>query len=139
MGAWGTGYFEDDCALDFVDELEREGNPKETINYALDIPIDVEYLGVEEGCAIIVSATYIDRQINGTIFTPIGRNDTYSVDTFADRHPEVDLSDLREKAIQALHSVLCENSELNELWSENEDDYPLWRQGLEELIGRLNR
>ncbi|MFD2521469.1 hypothetical protein [Emticicia soli] len=35
--------------------------------------------------------------------------------------------------------LIGENSELNELWSENEEDYEEWRGGVEVLIKILER
>lgn len=61
------------------------------------------------------------------------------VDSFPERNPNIDLSDLKEKAVIALEKLLGEDSELNELWRENEEAYPSWRQGIEQLIERLNK
>ena len=68
MGAWGHGHFEDDTAWDFMDEIEEAADPKEVINAALDAAIETEYLESDMGNAVIVAATYVDRQQNGTIF-----------------------------------------------------------------------
>lgn len=139
MGAWGTGPFEDDGALDFVWSIEDAGNPKGIINTALEIAIDSEYLGVDDANAAIISAVYIDHQLNGTTFSPSQIDEPYPVDTFSERHPDLELSDLRQKAIEALTIVLGEQSELNELWTENGEDYEEWRSGIEVLIERLER
>ena len=40
---------------------------------------------------------------------------------------EFDLTPLKQKAIQAIDSVLSHHSELNELWAENEELYTSWR------------
>ena len=61
------------------------------------------------------------------------------MDTFPERHPDVDFSDLKNKAIQALQRLLDDDSELNELWADNEELYPAWKQGIEALIFRLNK
>ena len=68
-----------------------------------------------------------------------GTDEPLDVDTFPDRHPEIDFRELRSNAVLALNKVLDDKSELNELWAENEEDYPSWRQGIEKLIQRLNR
>ena len=139
MGAWGHGHFEDDSAWDFMDEIEEADDPKEVIDAALDTAINAEYLESDDGNAVIVAATYVDRQQNGTIFSSPGRDEPLNVDTFPDRHPDVDFSDLKNKAIQALQRLLDDDSELNELWSDNEELYPAWKQGVEVLIQRLNK
>ena len=139
MGAWGHGFFEDDSALDFMIDLEEDDNPKEDISNALKIGVEAEYLETDEGNAIIVAAAYIDRQINGTKYSEPETDEPLDVDTFPDRHPEIDFKELRSNAVLALNKVLDEKSELNELWAENEEDYPSWRQGIEKLIQRLKK
>ncbi|WP_162056495.1 DUF4259 domain-containing protein [Pontibacter pamirensis] len=137
MGAWGYGYFEDDAAFDFMAEVEESGNPKNVLKRAFDTAIDSDYLESDEGNAVIVAAAYVDRQLNGTRFSSADQEEPLSVDTFPDRNPQQDLSDLRDKALQALSKVLEDDSELNELWAENEEDYPAWREGVKQLIYRL--
>jgi hypothetical protein len=48
------------------------------------------------------------------------------VDTFPNRHPDIDFADLSNKAIQALKRLLSDDSELNELWSKNGKLHPTW-------------
>ena len=137
MGAWGFKYYEDDDAYDFMDEIEESKSPKELIEDALDTALKSDFIDSTEGNAVIVSATYIDRQTNGTRFSESGTGEILDVDTFPERNPNIDLSDLKENAVLALKKLLGEDSELNELWLENEEDYTSWRQGIEELIERL--
>jgi hypothetical protein len=139
MGAWGHGYFQNDSALDFVSDVEYSDNPKKLFKNAFDRAIKSNYLDSDIGCEVIVSSTYLDSQINGTRFSSPDREEPLEVDTFPERNPNVDLSELKESAIEALKKVIDENSELNELWADNEEDYPLWRQGVEELIERLTK
>ena len=136
MGAWGHGHFEDDAALDFMIEIEA-GDSKKTIADALTYALEVDYLDYDEGNAAIVSSAYIDRQVNGTKFSTPGQEEPLEVDTFPERHPDVELSEFRSAAVQALQKVLGDDSELNELWAENEELYPEWRLSIEQLINRL--
>jgi hypothetical protein len=136
MGAWGHGHFENDAALDFMADIEESNNPKDLLNEAFDTA-DADYLETDVGTSAIVAAAYVDRQINGTRFTSSEHDEPLEVDTFPDRHPDQNFSDLKEKAVQALINVLDENSELNELWEENEEDYPAWRESIEQMIQRL--
>ena len=137
MGAWGHGYFEDDSALDFVAEVESHSDPKNLFRESLETAIDSEYLDYSDATAVIVACAYIDRQILGTPFSSPEQEEPMGVDTFSERNPGIDLSDLRQMAVNALKKVIGENSELNELWEENEEEYPLWKAGIEEMIGRL--
>lgn len=139
MGAWGFKYYEDDNAYDFMDEIEESESPKELIEDALDTALESDFIDTTEGNAVIVSATYIDRQTNGTRFSEGNTGEILDVDSFPERNPNIDLSDLKEKVVIALQKLLGEDSELNELWRENEEAYPSWRQGIEQLIERLNK
>lgn len=139
MGAWGHGYFQNDSTLDFVSDVEYSDNPKGLFKNAFDRAIKSEYLDSDIGCEVIVSSTYLDSQINGTKFSSPDREEPFVVYTFPERNPNVDFTDLKESAVEALKKVIDENSELNELWVDNEEDYPIWRQGVEQLIGRLSK
>lgn len=136
MGAWGTGFFEDDGACDFMDEIESSDQPKETIVAAFNEAIDGEYLDTDGASAVIVAAAYVDRWVNGTRFTAPD-DDPLEVDSFPERHPDQDLSDLKGVAVLALQKVLGDDSELKELWMES-DEFEAWEGGVEQLIGRLD-
>ena len=131
MGAWGHGYFEDDAALDFMADLEESGTPAEIIQRALKNALDADYLESDDGSAAIVAATYIDRQVNGTRFSS-GDAEPLLVDSFPDRHPEIDLSVDREMAANALLRVVGDNSELKELWEES-GELDKWQSGIMSL------
>ena len=139
MGAWGHGHFEDDSALDFMAGVEESNDPKEIISGAFDTAIDADSVDPDEGNAVIVAATYVDSHLNGTKFSTEDQIEPLDVDTFQERHPDIDFSDLRKKAVLALKRILADKSELKELWEENEEDYPSWRRGIEQLIQRLEK
>ena|SRR5688572_29140135 len=139
MGAWGIGYFEDDSALDFMADIEDSDNPKQTIRDAISDAIDADYLESDQGTAAIIAAIYVDKQVNGTKYSSSDNDEPLDVDTFPERHPEQNFSDLKSTAVQALTKVLEENSELNELWAESEENYSASRQGVEQIISRLTK
>ena len=136
MGAWGTGYFEDDGAFDFMDEIESSDKPKETVATAFRGAIAADYLETDEANAVIVAAAYVDRYVNGTTFSAPDDDDPLDVDSFPERRPDQDLSGLTGIAVQALQKVIGENSELKELWEET-DEFEAWQGGVVQLIGRL--
>ncbi len=138
MGTWGTGYFEDDFALDFIDDVEESNDPKQIIKNVLKNAVESNYLESDDATAVIISCTYIDSQLNGTKFSR-DEEDHIEVDTFSSRNPSIDFSDLKINAITALKKVITDNSELNELWFENEEDYPIWKNGVEKLIQSLSK
>lgn len=137
MGAWGHKYFEDDAALDFMADIEDTHTPYQLIENSFKTAIKTDYLEYDEGNAVIVSAAYVDGQVNGSKFSEVDDEEPLNIDTFPAKHPDLDLSYLKLEAVQALEKVLGGESELNSLWMENEDEYPAWRQGIERLIDRL--
>ena len=137
MGTWGYNYFESDAAFDYMDDIENTDDPKDMIEDIFDEAIAGEYLDFDTGSAVIVAAAYVDRQLNGTRYSEPEIEDPLAVDSFATRHPDVDLATLRGAAVEALRKVQAEGSELLELWQENEAELPAWRQKIDELIARL--
>lgn len=133
MGAWDYGFFDNDTALDWVSELEDSDNPKAFFKRAFSNALKSTYLDQDDAHAVTVSASYIDYILNGTNY---GEDNEIFVD-FVNLHPKLKVDDLRGEAIKALQRVIGDNSELNELWSENKEDYQHWKSTIEELIGRL--
>ncbi len=140
MGAWGTGYFEDDDAMGFMNSIEESDTPKELIDEVLTDALQAEYLEFSEGIAAVVASVYIDRQVNGTTFSLAYHDEPLAVDTFPERHPDIDLSDLSSKAVEALKKVLSENSELHELWADaGGEDYEEWKTSIHQLLQHSER
>jgi hypothetical protein len=137
MGAWGHGHFENDTAADFVWDVEESSDPKQRIAQALYSAINADYIEADAGSEAIAAGAYIDCQANGTKFVDADGIGPLEVDNFPENHPTISLLDLKSTAVQALQKVLMDNSELNELWAENEEDYSLWRKEVEAMIQRL--
>jgi len=138
MGTWGHNYFENDAAFDYVAEIEESENLKEVIKNLIESAFENEdYLDADVAEGVIVAAIYVDRQVNGTIYSDPDRDEPLAVDTFPERHPQVDLSPYRTRALQALNKVVAEDSELLELWSENEELMLAWKKNVEDLSARL--
>lgn len=137
MGAWGHGHFENDTAADFVWKVEESEDPKQTIKAAFEAVFEEDYLDLDPASEAIAAAAFVDRQLNGTKFTDADGVGPLEVDNFPENHPGVDLSDLKIIAVKALRRVLGDNSELNELWADGEEDYPLWKNEVESMIKRL--
>ncbi|GAB4091192.1 DUF4259 domain-containing protein [Flaviaesturariibacter terrae] len=138
MGAWGPSYFESDAAFDYMDDIEETDDPVDMIGDIFSESLESDYLDADTGSAAIVAAAYVDRQLNGTRYTEAGDEEPLPIDSFPDRHPDIDLAPFRSKAIAALRKLLSDSSELRELWSENDHDGPAWRQSIEALIARLD-
>ncbi len=134
MGAWGTGLFENDEALDFAgDVVERGGLAlvENVIEELLDMGDD--YIDAPEAEQVLVAAEIVAALA--------GRPAPEYPDELAEWLDELDVepdATLVESARRACQRVLTPPSELLELWEEaGEDDYAEWRVGVEAIIARL--
>lgn len=136
MGAWGSGVFENDAALDWIDDLE-------TFN---DLSLITSTLKAALTNDLVV---YYDTYVNSEIMEIAPA----SAETVAALrgHPSADLpqqlqqwlashsllidEDTRELAIKVVERTL-KTTELREIWA-TESDYDLWKQGIENLLARL--
>jgi len=137
MGAWGYGLFDDDTAMDAVDAMQYEENPYEFFADAFEDAIIAEHLDYDSCHAVIVSAAYMDAMLNGTQYVIEGSEDADYFNVFAKKHIAINVIDLKPFARHALQLVLSDKSELNELWAENEELYPLWSANVNALMERL--
>ena len=138
MGTWGYKHFENDSAFDYSSMIEDSDNPKEILKDTFGHTLQMDNISADQGQAIIAFAAYVDSQTNGTKYSD-DDTDLLDVDTFPQRHPDLDFTDIKELAYKAVLKVLDKDSELNELWEENEEEYPLWIKEVEGLIERLKK
>lgn len=134
MGAWGTGILDDDAALEFLDELTEAKSPLEVMAKALGGAAAAEYLEYDAGQAALVSAAVVDAVCRRTALEGAEgalRSWLAGLDAAQARA-------LRGAAAGACRRLLGEGSELQELWSENAQDFPAWREKLEALAARLS-
>ncbi len=137
MGAWDYKIFDDDTAYDFTDEIKSDA--RDFFKSSFKNAINSEYLDYDECHMVAVSAAYLDSFLNGTSYRTDSEDgkDESNVNNFKELQKGLKLDDLTGIAIQALEKVISKKSELNELWSENEELYPKWKGNLKELIDRL--
>jgi hypothetical protein len=115
MGAWGAGPFDNDDALDFLDQLsdlpanELAGR----LEAALAVPTE-GYLEYPEGSAAIAAASLIAAVHRGA-FDGLNEQARELVQTGAVH----DNARLRDQALAALTRVIGESSEWQALWSES--------------------
>ena len=132
MGAWGMGIFDDDTSCDIIDEV-MEGDVNELFEKVSEYK-ESEYLEYEECHEVLVSGAILDAKLNGTKYQD-------AVDGFDSWVSSQDINipnSLQENIVASLKLVLSENSEINELWEENEDDYPTWKGNVESIITGLS-
>ncbi len=134
MGAWDTGIFDDDTAYDVLASLAI-ADPMEQINEWYDNVEDADYLEYTDCHCLLVSGTVIDAALNGTAYRC---DDEETLAAVVAVVKENDPASLKATAAANLQRVLGEASELRELWEENGELYPVWRQNIEEIIGRLS-
>jgi len=133
MGAWNYAVFDDDTAYDALDDLKVSSNIAADIEKYFDIVIGAKYIGYDEGHYALVSAAVIDSVINETQY----RCDDETYFQWIETLKRFDFAPLRQKAIVAIDAVLSDNSELKELWEENEELYSAWRDDKISIQERL--
>ncbi len=131
MGTWGVKTFENDGASDWLWDLE-ESDANSALVAALN-PEDTNYLEATDG-EIILAAAEIIQAIKNRPRAGLPENAL----NWINAHNTLDVSSLVTKAIAMVDRVLSDNSELRELWEENEDDYPKWHAHITELRSKLN-
>lgn len=127
MGAWGFLPFENDDALDWLDELE--GGGADVVRGAL-AKVNGGYVEAPEG-SIAVAAADITAACQGN---PSGDLPENVADWVTAHGAEITAEDV-ELALEAVGRVAGEKSELAELW--DDADEPEWRESLEDLAERL--
>lgn len=134
MGAWDTGIFDDDTAYDVLASFSL-ADPLEQINEWYDNVADSDYLEYTDCHCLLVSGAVIDAALNGTVYRC---DDAETLATVVDVVKQKDLDALKAATVSNLHRVLGDTSELRELWEENDELYPVWRQNIEAMIERLS-
>lgn len=122
MGAWNYGVFDDDTAYDALYDLQESANIIVEMEKYFDEVLKANYIDYDKGHYAIVSAAVIDSVINGTSYRC---DDSYI--EWIEKLNEFDFTPLKQKAVQAIDSVLSNHSELKELWEDNEELYTSWR------------
>jgi len=129
MGTWGYKPFENDDACDWIYDLEDSQDLallEETIAEACAD----DYLEAPEA-SMAVAAAEVIAALSGKA----GALPDEVLNWVKDRPPAP--AALRARAVKALKRILTD-SELKELWEENEDDFPEWQASLSDLLLRLD-
>jgi hypothetical protein len=132
MGAWGIGVFDNDDAVDWVSKLAN-ADSSDVLSGAIDAVTNAdEYLETPEGSRLLCACEVI-AALNGQPST----NLPDEVRQWVKSHEMLDIAVLIPVALQAIDRVLGEDSELNQLWRESENEYPMWRETVLSIKGRL--
>ncbi len=133
-GAWDMGPFENDDALDWVRELE-ESTDFSAIKAALrPATSSGSYIEAPSGSYAIAAAEVVAALLGNP-----AENLPSEISTWVAGQEVKPGSDLIGWAKTAVTNVLSkEKSELSQLWSEAGPSYDEWRDGLTDLLQRLD-
>ena len=135
MGAWGIHTFEDDLNVGWFDDLCDEKKPLAFLEDCLDLsPIGEDEMDDESCAGVLCTAVIMDGLLNGP--TPDLPDEVVS---WLEDNKKLKVTKLMPDAIAGLGRFLLDGSEMNDLWNENEDDYPKWKQLAFDLKARLER
>lgn len=133
MATWGLGVFDDDLAMDWVDQvLESEDAPamfESIFVYALD----TNYVSHEDSCAVTASCAIIDSLVNGTVY-PMESQDLHE---WIKDNPDLEVGKLGKLGASALDVIMSKKSELNELWQDSGAEYEDWLLRIKNLQKRV--
>lgn len=133
MGAWGTGTFENDTALDWTYSLDQ-ANDTNCIWQATEAVFLAPYIDSQvatEAIAAIEVATALKGQPNSHL--------PEDVEIWLNQNANLSLPDnYYLRATDALQLILGDHSELKELWEES-DSYKEWLTSINNLLSRLSK
>jgi hypothetical protein len=132
MGCWGTGTFENDDALDWAFDLGQNSG-MDPVQRVLRAPCDGDNLEAPDACEALAAA-----EIVAALLGRPASDLPVDVARWIAEHRGLDARPYREVALAHARAALGNNSELRELWAENEPDFPFWKATVEALIARLS-
>lgn len=112
MGAWGTGPFENDDAMDWIDELQ-EHNSVDTLIVSITDMIQAEEYIEADAASQAIAAAQIVACLNGQPVSELPQDAQAWVKGKTRPSPQV-LTDTKTVLEQVM-----ENSELRELWQDS--------------------
>ncbi|MEM1300245.1 MAG: DUF4259 domain-containing protein [Pseudomonadota bacterium] len=137
MGAWAAYAFADDTALDWLDGTFLSGGEpavraalqlvlSETAQTYLEYDASVEGRAAAEVVAVSFGVSRPDEDEEDIAKVAVHQEDLK-------KHPE-----LKVKALRALERVSASNSEIHELWTEDETAAAEWANANSDLRARLS-
>lgn len=133
MGAWGAGNFENDTALDWVWELEQATDLSVVESAIADVLNCDKYLDADLG-SIGLAAAEVVAALRDKPPDDLPEEVSAWVQTHRITPGEALVQDCR-KAVARIRDA--EESELQELWGEDQDSLAEWQAALDGLLTRL--
>jgi hypothetical protein len=136
MSTWDSGTFDNDYAMDWVQDLLETKN-LELIETTLDNVIDNGSGELEAPFAAeALAAIDVVARLQGNRGDDAGGETGDEIDAWVARCKRKVSAPLAAKAQQAIAVIVSEQSELHQLWRESAD-YDAWRAGVAALEARL--
>jgi hypothetical protein len=131
-GAWESGSFDNDDALDWAGECARSKGPS-LISTALNAALVAGYLEAPE-CSAAVAAAEVVAASKGNASKSLPKE----LSSWLAQQKKLEIANLAPLATKAVLRILNgPKSELQELWMENKKDFPVWKSQMQGLIARL--
>ncbi len=142
MGCWNYRIFCDDVAMDALDELLNSRDYlKELEEYLNRVLTETEDMIPYDTCQYgLVAAALVDviqNGVNWDLLTDVLMETDDVCSRMVEKMGTLNAWFLCEKAIRVIEAVEGENSELREMWEENQDAYPRWRENLDVIRERI--
>jgi len=130
MGAWGPGTFEDDLAVDWLEDL-FESDPEAFFAACLDLSglDDLPYLAC---IGVLCTAEMIHSLVREPRDDLPGAARRWTRD-----HRNLNVDRFVASALIGLDRVADERSEMHERWLDHAEQYGQWRSRIDDLIKRL--
>ena len=129
-GAWGIGSFENDGALDWINELIHFDSAS-TISKTLETPLNQGYIDLDTCSYVIAAAEVVSAMSAGDLSTLPNELQEW----LSQKDWKID-NDLKAMALKSINVCLdTSKSELAQLWYET--SFKDWTSVVKELQGRL--
>ena len=131
-GAWGYRSFDNDDALDWVENTLKPGGQSAVEATIASVAKGRGYLEAPEGCYAIAACEVL-AAAQGRPSADLPKD----VAALAKRLSSKPSESVRKNARDALDRVLGKESEINELWKDAGADYEKWKKAVEDLKSRV--
>jgi Domain of unknown function (DUF4259) len=131
-GAWGYKSFDNDDALDWVENFLKRGGQSAVEKTIAGVAKGSGYLQAPDGCYAIAACEAV-AAAQGRPSPDIPKD----VAALAKKLPSKVSDSVRKNARDALDRILAKDSELSELWKDAKEDFEKWKKTVEDLKARV--
>lgn len=137
MGAWAARVFDDDTALDFLEErLIPQADPRGVMRKAFERVLAADYVDYDAGQAVLASAAVIVSVWSGQALDD-EENDARIA--WRAQLAKLDFAALADLGAKACLRLCGASSELRELWEEDSHLLAPWIRQVESLAASLQQ